>query len=97
VHKKENPQKPPTKVKKTREEMQTTLENRKKATTKFLRNAFKRKNRVEEGALSSKVKREHESTYVRAQKMMRGKVEPSTVLTIVQAMLTVVRAMPTIV
>jgi hypothetical protein len=46
VHQKENPHKPPTK--RTREEMQTTLENRKKATTNSPRSAFKRKNKVEE-------------------------------------------------
>jgi len=54
--------------------MKTTLENRKKVATKFLRNAFKRKNKIEEGASSSRVKREHENTYVRAQKMMKGRV-----------------------
>jgi type II secretory pathway component PulL len=44
---------------------------------KSLRSAFKKKNIVEEGGGSSlKVKREHESTNVRAQKMMRGKLEP---------------------
>jgi hypothetical protein len=54
--------------------MKTTLENRKKVATKFLRNVFKRKNKIEEGASSSRVKREHENTYVRAQKMMKGRV-----------------------
>ncbi len=39
--------------------MQTTLENRKKATVDSLRSAFKRKNVIEEGATSSsRVKRE---------------------------------------
>jgi hypothetical protein len=33
VHQKENPQKPPAKVKRTSKEMQITLENRKKTTT----------------------------------------------------------------
>ncbi len=61
--------------------MQTTLENKKKVIANFLRSAFKRKNRVEEGgALGSGVKREQESTNLRAQKMMKGKVEPFTVL-----------------
>jgi hypothetical protein len=59
VHQKENPQKPLTKVKRTREEMQTTLENKKKATTNSPRSAPKRKNKVEErGASCSKVKKE---------------------------------------
>ncbi len=44
----ENPQKP-TKVKRTREEMQTTLENGKKATIDSPRSVLKRKNKVEEG------------------------------------------------
>jgi len=59
VHQKENPQKPSTKVKRSRGEMQTTLENRKKATIDFLRSALKRNNKVEEGgALGLGVKRE---------------------------------------
>jgi hypothetical protein len=45
VHQKENPQKPQAKVKKTREEMQASLDNRKKVATKSLRNVLKRKNR----------------------------------------------------
>jgi hypothetical protein len=48
VCQKENPHKPPNKVKKTREKMQTTLENQKKATTYFPRSAFKWKNISEE-------------------------------------------------
>jgi hypothetical protein len=36
-------------LKRTREEMQTTVENRKKATTDFPRSALKRKNIIEEG------------------------------------------------
>jgi hypothetical protein len=48
-----------TKVKRTREEMQTTLENRKKAITYSPKSVFKRKNKVEQGrASSSIVKRE---------------------------------------
>jgi hypothetical protein len=86
VHQKDNPQKPLAKVKKTREEMQTTLKNRKKVVADFPRNALKRKNRVEEGgASSSGVKREHENKDLKAQKVMRGKVEPSTVPTVVEA------------
>jgi hypothetical protein len=52
VHQKENPHKSLTKVLKTREEMQTTLENRKKAIVDFQRSVFKRKNKVEEGRAS---------------------------------------------
>jgi len=63
VHQKDNPHKPSAKVKRTREEMQTRLENRKKDVTDFPISALKRKNRVEEGgALGSRVKREQEST-----------------------------------
>jgi hypothetical protein len=41
---------------------------------------LKSKKKVEEGgALGSRVKREHESIEARAQKMMRGKVEPFAV------------------
>jgi hypothetical protein len=59
VHQKDNPQKPLTKVKKTKEEMQIMLENRKKIAVDSLRSAVKRKNRVEEGgALGLRVKRE---------------------------------------
>ncbi len=39
---------------------------------------------------SSRVKKEHESRDVRARKMMKGKVQPFEVLTMVQAMLTIV-------
>jgi hypothetical protein len=42
--------------------MQSTLENKGKATTKSPRSVFKRKNKVEEGGASkSRVKKEHES------------------------------------
>jgi len=44
VHQKENPQ---AKVKRTREEMQAALENRKKVIKKSPRNDLKRKNKVE--------------------------------------------------
>jgi len=53
VYQKENPQKPQIKVKRTREEMQTTLENKKKVATNSPRSVFKKKNRVEEGGASS--------------------------------------------
>jgi benzoyl-CoA reductase/2-hydroxyglutaryl-CoA dehydratase subunit BcrC/BadD/HgdB len=43
------------------------LENRKKVTSNSLRSALTRKNKIEEGgALSSKMKREKESTDLRA-------------------------------
>ncbi len=59
VHQKENPQKPPTKVKRNREEMETTLEYRKKVATNFPRSALKRKNKIEKGGASgSGMKRE---------------------------------------
>jgi hypothetical protein len=59
VHQKDNPHKPPTKVKITREEMSIALENRKKIVADSPRSALKRKNKVEEGgALCSRVKRE---------------------------------------
>ncbi len=59
MHQKDNPHKPLAKVKRTREEILTTLENRKKTIVDFPRNALKRKNKVEEGgALGSGVKRE---------------------------------------
>jgi hypothetical protein len=90
VHQKENSQKPPTKVKRTREEMQTTLENRKKVATDSPKSALKRKNKVEErGASGSRMKEEQD---LKAQKMMKGKVEPSVVPTTVRAISTVVQA-----
>jgi hypothetical protein len=65
--------------------METTLENKKKAIANSPRNALKRKNKVEEGgASSSRMKREHESTNLSAQKIMKGIVEPFTVLTVVK-------------
>jgi hypothetical protein len=52
-------QKPLAKVKKTRKEMQTTVEHRRKVVAKSSRSVFKRKNRIEEGgALGSRVKKE---------------------------------------
>jgi hypothetical protein len=42
MHQKKNPHKPPTKVLKTKEEMQITLENRKKVVTKFPRSVSRR-------------------------------------------------------
>ncbi len=73
--------------------MQTTLENRKKTIANSPRNAFKRKNKVEEGgALGLRVMREHESTNMKALKMMRGRVEPFAVLTMVRVGSTMVQA-----
>jgi hypothetical protein len=67
VHQKENPQKPLTKVKITKEKIQTTLENRKEAITDSPRNVFKTKNKVEKGgASSSRMKREHDNIKGRA-------------------------------
>ncbi len=92
VYQKENPQKPPTKVKRTKEEMQRTMENKKKATTNSPRSAFKRKNIVEErGALGLGEKKEHESTYMKAQKMMRGIMEPYVMPTLVRVVPTMVQ------
>jgi hypothetical protein len=77
VHQKENPQKPLTKIKRIREEMQTSLQNRKKVVANSSRSVFNRKNRVEEGGAScTGMKRDHDSTEAKAQKMMRGRVEP---------------------
>jgi len=91
VHQKDNPQKPPAKVKRTREEMQITLENKKKTAIDFPRSAFKRKNKVEEGGTSdSRMKREQENTNLRAHKMMRGRVEPSVVPLVVKVVPAVV-------
>ncbi len=42
-----------TKVKRTREEMETTLENKKKATTNSPKIVLKKKNKVQEGGASS--------------------------------------------
>jgi len=62
VHQKDNPKKPLTKVKRTREEMKITLENRKEATIDSPRSALKRKNKVEGGrTLSLRVKREYKT------------------------------------
>jgi len=52
VHQKENPQKPHTKVKITKEEMQVTLENRMKVAIESPRNVFKKENKVEEDGAS---------------------------------------------
>jgi hypothetical protein len=61
------------------------LENKKKVATNSPRIIFKRNNKVKEGGASSLgVKKEHERTYVKVQKMMRGKMEPSTMPTMVQ-------------
>ncbi len=73
--------------------MQTTLNNRKKATAGFPIRVFKRKNIVEEGgASSSRVKREQENTNLRAQKMMKGKMEPFAMPTMVRVVPTMIQA-----
>ncbi len=64
--------------------MQTTLENGKKVAANFPISAFKKKNIIEEGGtLGLGVKREQESVDLKAHKMMRGRVEPSAVPTMV--------------
>ncbi len=74
--------------------MQTPLKNRKKVAAKSLRSALKIKNILEEeGASTSRVKREQESTNLRAQKMMKGKVEPSTIPIVVRVMPPMVQAL----
>jgi hypothetical protein len=55
-----------------------------KVVANSLKNVLKKKNRVKIGRASSLgVKKEHESTDVKAQKMMKGKVELIAVPTIV--------------
>jgi hypothetical protein len=67
--------------------MWITLENRKKVAADSLRSAFMKKNKVEErGASGSRMKKEHDNTDLRAQKMMMGRVEPFVVPTMVRAM-----------
>ncbi len=72
--------------------MHTTLKNRKKATLESPRSALKRKNKAKEGgALGSGIKREQDSAEARAQKVMRGRVAPSIVPTLVQVVPTMVK------
>ncbi len=67
--------------------MQTTLDNKKKVAADSPRSALKRNNRVEEvGALGLGVKREQESTDSKAQKMMKGKMEPFAMPIMVRVM-----------
>jgi len=78
-------------LKKTRKKMQTTLENKKKVTIDFPRSVFKKKIKVEKrGVSSSRVKKEHEIIDLRAHKMMRGRVKPLIMPTIVKVVLIVV-------
>ncbi len=72
--------------------MQITLERRKKVTLDFLRSVLKRKNRVEGGTSCSRVKKEHDSTNLKAQKMMRGVLEPFVVQIVVRTMQPMVHA-----
>ncbi len=66
MHQKDNPHKPMAKVKRITKEIQIVPENKKKFVIDFPRNDFKRKNKVEERALGLGVKKEQESTYLRA-------------------------------
>jgi hypothetical protein len=69
------------------------LENKKKAIVDSPKSALKRKNIVEEGGASGlRMKKEHESTTTRAHKMMRGRMEPSTMPSVVQSMPIMVHA-----
>ncbi len=64
--------------------MQATLENIGKVAIKSLKNVLKRRNIIEEGGASrSRVKKKQESIEARVQKMMRGKVAPSIMPTLV--------------
>ncbi len=73
--------------------MQTSLQNRKKVVANSSRSVFNRKNRVEEGGAScTGMKRDHDSTEAKAQKMMRGRVEPFIMPIVVQAVPTMVHA-----
>jgi hypothetical protein len=87
VHQKDNPQKPPAKVKRTREEMQTTMQNIQKVVANSPRSALKKKKKVEGGTLGSIVRREHESINLKAHKMMKGIMEPSTMPIVVQVII----------
>lgn len=61
------------------------MENKRKIATKFLRGALKRKNKVEEGGTSGVgAKKEQESIEAKAQKMMKRKVAPFAMPTLVQ-------------
>jgi hypothetical protein len=61
------------------------MENRKKVVANSLKSALKRKNKVEEGGvLGSGMKKEQGSINVKAKKMMKGRVEPSTVLIVLR-------------
>jgi hypothetical protein len=72
--------------------MQTTLEIRKKAIADSPRNALKRKNKVDQrGTSGLRMKKELKTTSVKAQKMIRGKVEPFAMLTVVQVVPMVVQ------
>ncbi len=65
--------------------MLTTLKNRRRAVANSPRSVLNRKNKVEEGGASSLgVKREQENTNLRAQKMLRGRMEPFAVPTVVK-------------
>ncbi len=71
--------------------MQTTLKNKNKVIIDFPRSDGIRKNKVEGGTLTSRVKREHENKYLSAHKMMKGKMEPFRVPIMVKVVLTMVQ------
>ncbi len=84
VHQKDNPQKPHTKVKRIKGEMQATLETKIKTTAESPRSVFKRKDKIEEGGGSRlEIKKKQESTEARVQKMMKGIMTSSTMPTLV--------------
>ncbi len=67
------------------------MENKKKAIANLPISVLKRNNKVEEGKTSSSgVKKDHESMEATTQNMMKSRVEPSTVLTMVWGMPTMV-------
>jgi hypothetical protein len=64
--------------------MQTTIENRRKVIVESLRSDLKKRTRFKEGGASkSRVKKEQENTKARAQKMMKGRVAPFVMPTLV--------------
>jgi hypothetical protein len=74
------------------EEMRTTLENINKVVANFIRSVVKKKNVVEKvGVLGLRMKREQENTYVKAHKMMKGRMEPFVVPIVVKAVPTMVQ------
>jgi hypothetical protein len=86
------------KVKRTKEEMKITLKNKNKVAIDFPRNAFKKKNRAEEGGASSlEMKREQDIKDLKARKVMKGRVEPSIMPIMVREVPTMVHVVRQIV